>query len=132
MKKITATAIILSLALALGTQIAPAQAANKAGGTCATVGQIAKIGSSRYECQINNKSKKSIWTKLVKPAGFNCVQSKKALPMLRDSLATLQDYFETIQMVYTETDPFYIKFKKDFDQNKSDLATLETGIKRYC
>lgn len=132
MKKIALAVLTIGVTVGLTLTTAPAQAANKAGGACVTVGQITKIGSYRYECQVNNKTKKTVWTKLIKPAAFNCVQSKKALPMLRDSLATLEDYFETIQMVYADTDPFYIKFKKDFEQNKKDLATLERGIKLYC
>ena len=123
-------AIALVLLLALG--ISPAEAANKAGGNCTTLKSIAKIGSSKYECKVNSKTKKAVWTKLIKPTGFDCMKSKKALPMLKDSFGTLQDYFETIALIYPADDPFYIKFKKDVDQNTSDLKLLEDSVKKYC
>jgi hypothetical protein len=128
-KRIITITLIASFPL---MSLAPAEAANKAGGTCTTLKSIAKIGSSKYECKINSKSKKAVWTKLVKPKGFDCVKSKKALPMLKDSFSTLQDYFETIALIYPADDPFYIKFKKDVDQSTSDLKLLENSLKKYC
>ena len=127
-KKIVAVTIASLLTLG----ISPSEAANKAGGTCNKLKSIAKIGSSKYECKINSKTKKAVWTKLVRPKGFDCVKSKKALPMLKDSFSTLQDYFETIALIYPADDPFYIKFKKDVDQNTSDLKLLEDSVKKYC
>jgi hypothetical protein len=128
-KRIIAIMLIASFPL---VSLTPADATNKAGGTCTTLKSIAKIGSSNYECKINSKSKKAVWTKLVKPKGFDCVKSKKALPMLKDSFSTLQDYFETIALIYPADDPFYIKFKKDVDQSTSDLKLLENSLKKYC
>jgi hypothetical protein len=127
--RIVTVALIAALPL---MPLVPAQAANKAGGTCTTLKSIAKIGSSKYECKVNSKTKKAVWTKLVKPNGFDCVKSKKALPMLKDSFGTLQDYFETIALIYPADDPFYIKFKKDVDQSTSDLKLLEDSLKKYC
>ena len=125
-----AIAVLVASIITLG--IAPSQGANKAGGSCTKTGSIVKIGSFKYECEANSKYKKTVWTKIVKPAGFDCVKSKKALPTLRDSFITLEDYFETIKAVYPDTDPFYIKFKKDLDQSTSDLKTLESAVKRFC
>jgi hypothetical protein len=127
--RIVTIALIAALPL---MSLAPAEAANKAGGNCTKLKSITKIGSSKYECKINSKTKKAVWTKLVKPKGFDCAKSKKALPMLKDSFSTLQDYFETIALIYPADDPFYIKFKKDVDQNTSDLKLLEDSIKKYC
>jgi hypothetical protein len=128
-KRLVAIALIATVPV---ISLAPAQAANKAGGPCTTLTSIAKIGSAKYECKVNSKTKKAVWTKLVKPAGFDCAKSKKALPMLKDSFSTLQDYFETIALIYPTDDPFYVKFKKDVDQNTSDLKLLEDSIKKYC
>jgi hypothetical protein len=128
-KRIVSIALISTLPL---MSLAPAEAANKAGGTCKTLKSIVKIGSSKYECKMNSKTKKAVWTKLVKPKGFDCVKSKKALPMLKDSFNTLTDYFETIALIYPSDDPFFIKFKKDVDQSTSDLKLLEDSIRTYC
>jgi len=128
-KRIVTIALISTLPL---MSLAPAEAVNKAGGTCKTLKSIVKIGSSKYECKMNSKTKKAVWTKLVKPTGFDCVKSKNALPMLKDSFNTLQDYFETIALIYPSDDPFFIKFKKDVDQNTADLKLLEDSIKKYC
>jgi hypothetical protein len=129
-KRIITITLIASFPL---MSLAPAEAANKAGGTCTTLKSIAKIGSSKYECKINSKTKKAVWTKLVKPKGFDCVKSKKALPMLKDSFNTLQDYFETIALIYPAMILIILNSRKTLiDQSTSDLKLLEDSLKKYC
>ena len=132
MKKIVTTSIALGLLFALLSPVSPALAANKAGGKCATVKEIVKIGSSKYECKLSTKTQKTTWTKIVIPAGLSCAKFKKQLPMVRDSFQTLLDYQEVVKATLDETDPFYISFMKTVTSGQKDLATLNAAIKRYC
>jgi hypothetical protein len=132
MKKIATTSIALGLLFALLSPVSPALAANKAGGKCATVKEIVKIGSSKYECKLSTKTQKTTWTKIVVPAGFSCAKSKKALPILNDSFETLASYMDIVKDTYPETDPFYISTAKGIAKAEKDLATLKSAVKRYC
>jgi hypothetical protein len=124
--------VIMLLSIGAFSFIAPAQAANKAGGKCSSISAVVKIGSSKYECQMSSKTGKQTWVKLVKPAGFDCTKSKKALPILRDTFASLTDYMDIVKGTMSETDPFYIKTQKQIDTAAKDLKTLTTAVKKYC
>lgn len=119
------------LALSL-TGISQANAANKPGGTCSNLNQIVKIGSSKYECLINKKSQKKVWAKIVIPAGFSCVKSKKALPMLKDSFASISDYMEIVKATFNPEDDFYKKTEAGFNDAQKSMKTLTDAINRYC
>jgi hypothetical protein len=109
-----------------------AQAANKAGGSCTSLGAIVKIGSSKYECKYNKKSTKNVWTKIVKPAAFNCSTAKRTYPLAKETFGMLQDNWDLVKSFYTETDPFYIKTQKQIETAAADLKYVKDGIKRYC
>ena len=132
MKKAASATFALGLIFALFSPVSVASAANKAGGACATVKTVVRIGSFKYECKVNTKTQKAVWTKIITPAGFSCSKSKKALPILTDSFETLASYMDIVKDTYPETDPFYISTAKGIAKAQKDLNTLKAAIKRYC
>lgn len=116
------TASIASLFL-VGSLVVPAEAANKAGGSCKKANQRAKIAGFDYICQKNPTVKRAKLTWLIK----ECIDSNRQYLSGKKSYAKkLQEKAELLaQFATAEADPSLTQADKD-ELAKSKAALLDT------
>lgn len=116
------TASIASLFL-VGSLVVPAEAANKAGGSCKKANQRAKIAGFDYICQKNPTVKRAKLTWLIK----ECIDSNRQYLSGKQSYAKkLQEKAELLaQFATAEADPSLTQADKD-ELAKSKAALLDT------
>lgn len=116
------TASIASLFL-VGSLVVPAEAANKAGGSCKKANQRAKIAGFDYICQKNPTVKRAKLTWLIR----ECIDSNRQYLSGKQSYAKkLQEKAELLaQFATAEADPSLTQADKD-ELAKSKAALLDT------
>lgn len=116
------TASIASLFL-VGSLVVPAEAANKAGGSCKKANQRAKIAGFDYICQKNPTVKRAKLTWLIR----ECIDSNRQYLSGKKSYAKkLQEKAELLaQFATAEADPSLTQADKD-ELAKSKAALLDT------
>ncbi len=116
------TASIASLFL-VGSLVVPAEAANKAGGSCKKANQRAKIAGFDYICQKNPTVKRAKLTWLIR----ECIDSNRQyLSGKRSYAKKLQEKAELLaQFATAEADPSLTQADKD-ELAKSKAALLDT------
>ena len=131
MKKKAALLAILALTFSTTSAI-QAHAGTSAGAACPTVGKSAKVGSVKYICQVNSKTKKKAWAKIVLPAGFSCSATKSGYANAQDMVSQISTNLELLKGIAPATDPNLIDIQKQYNQALADLTTIKDAITKYC
>lgn len=122
MIKRSITVTVASLFM-VGSFLVPAEAANKAGGSCKKINQKAKIGGFDYICQKNPTVKRAKLTWLIK----ECIDSNRQYLNGKQSYAKkLQEKADLLaQFAAAEADPNLTQADKD-ELARSKSALLDT------
>jgi len=131
MKKKAALVVVLALTFSLSSVI-QAHAVTAPGAACASIGKTAKVGSAKFICQVNAKTKKTVWSKVIVPSGFSCADTKSGYANAQDMVSQISSNLELLKGIAPATDPNLLDIQKQYNQALADLNTIKAAITKYC